>query len=196
MENINFIYGLSNMDIAIKKLVKHILIIIGINLKYMPKIKLWYFDEDIHIASYTATIHTIKVDILKIKSFHQLVRVLIHECEHLWQFIHYPEIMMFFVSKYDLYKNSYKTAFNLPEADAKTIELSNGQYSLRDMFEKYDVVFFEKHINDWMTQVSSMQEDYCHSCHLQCKQKYLVQIQDRDMISYNSRFLEFQHLIK
>lgn len=196
MENINFIYGLSNMDIAIKKLVKHILIIMGINLKYMPKIKLWYFDEDIHIASYTATIHTIKVDILKIKSFHQLVRVLIHECEHLWQFIHYPEIMMFFVSKYDLYKNSYKTAFNLPEADAKTIELSNGQYSLRDMFEKYDVVFFEKHINDWMTQVSSMQEDYCHSCHLQCKQKYLVQIQDRDMISYNSRFLEFQHLIK
>lgn len=196
MENINFIYGLSNMDIAIKKLVKHILIIMGINLKYMPKIKLWYFDEDIHIASYTATIHTIKVDITKIDSVDELINIMLHECEHLWQFIHYPEIMMFFVSKYDLYKNSYKTAFNLPEADAKTIELSNGQYSLRDMFEKYDVVFFEKHINDWITQVSSMQEDYCHSCHLQCKQKYLVQIQDRDMISYNSRFLEFQHLIK
>lgn len=196
MENINFIYGLSNMDIAIKKLVKHILIIMGTNLKYMPKIKLWYFDEDIHIASYTATIHTIKVDITKIDSVDELINIMLHECEHLWQFIHYPEIMMFFVSKYDLYKNSYKTAFNLPEADAKTIELSNGQYSLRDMFEKYDVVFFEKHINDWMTQVSSMQEDYCHSCHLQCKQKYLVHIQDRDMISYNSRFLEFQHLIK
>lgn len=34
MENINFIYGLSNMDIAIKKLVKHILIIMGINLNF------------------------------------------------------------------------------------------------------------------------------------------------------------------
>ena len=77
MENINFIYGLSNMDIAIKKLVKHILIIMGINLKYMPKIKLWYFDEDIHIASYTATIHTIKVDITKIDSVDdKLTRIL------------------------------------------------------------------------------------------------------------------------
>ena len=76
MENINFIYGLSNMDIAIKKLVKHILIIMGINLKYMPKIKLWYFDEDIHIASYTATIHTIKVDITKIDSVDELINIM------------------------------------------------------------------------------------------------------------------------
>ena len=180
----------------IKDIVENILTQMGISQRFFPVIRIDKIVVKDGIASYDYEKHRIRIDILKIKNFHQLVRVLIHECEHLWQFIHYPEIMMFFVSKYDLYKNSYKTAFNLPEADAKTIELSNGQYSLMDMFEKYDVVFFEKHINDWMTQVSSMQEYYCHSCHLQCKQKYLVQIQDRDMISYNSRFLEFQHLIK
>lgn len=81
MENINLIYGLSNMDTAIKKLVKHILIIMGINLKYMPKIKLWHFDEDIHIASYTAATRTIKVDMVKIDSVDELINIMLHECE-------------------------------------------------------------------------------------------------------------------
>lgn len=187
------IYGL------IEDIVKDILIQMEIPIRFFPAIKIDKIEVKGGAALYNYKKNCIKVDITKARSCNELIYTLMHECEHLWQFVYYPEIMKFFVFHYELYMESYHSAFNLPEADAKTIQMSNGRHSLRDMFEKYDINFFKKHINDWESQVSSMQEAYHRSYLQQDKQTKihpLVQIQDQDMISYNSRFLEFQRLIK
>ena len=197
MENINFIYGLSNMDIAIKKLVKHILIIMGINLKYMPKIKLWYFDEDIHIASYTATIHTIKVDITKIDSVDELINIMLHECEHLWQWINYTDTMMFFNKHRKLYTDTYGTVFNIMEFDAHTVSWTGGKRNMRALFEKIDINYLNKHINDWKYCLPSI-EAFCQNVYkekenLHIQEELILSLKHQDLID---EFERFGHLLE
>ena len=136
------------------------------------------------------------MDIAEITNFDKLIAAMLHECEHVWQGINYPEILDFFGDNRALYMATYSSAFNLPESDAYTMQYSYSRVSLRSMFETYDLDFFRNHADSWETQVPSMQEAYRKAVEEEehRRSRPMVNFSDHYRSLCCARFLEYQRV--
>lgn len=160
MTNKEKLYATINTDMLYDVMQK-ILVQIGVSPNYFPSLELTDFStRDFGLASYRKNENVISIDIAEITNFDKLIAAMLHECEHVWQGINYPEILDFFGDNRELYIATYSGAFNLPESDAYTVQYSHSRMSLRGMFEIYDLDFFRNHADSWDTQAPSMLEAY------------------------------------
>ena len=122
---------------------------------------------------------------------------MLHECEHLWQWINYTDTMMFFNKHRKLYTDTYGTVFNIMELDAHTVSWTGGKRNMRALFEKIDVNYLNKHINDWKHCLPSI-EAFCQNVYkekenLHIQEELILSLKHQDLID---EFERFGHLLE